>query len=494
MARDEEQTTATARAAAEPRTARGVLVAAASLLIPGAGQLAVGAWRRGLVLLAITALLLLAALGGEPPSQVALDALTGPGGLTELLVGNVLLAVFRIYATLDAFRLGSGGRGRRSTADQALTQASVGAVAALATFSLAPHAVAAHYTLVADGMLGSVFAPPDVGEGRPGDARSVPTGTSRPGDEVTQEADGVDPVDHRPSLGQDGRLTVAVLGSDAAPGRPGHRTDAMMVVSVHPENGRLAVFSVERHLRDFPLPEDLQEVWHARCRDLAPGWDLLNSIYRCGDEVLVDEVAAAYPGTPDPAAAAVADTLGIMLGLPVDHYVMVDMAGFVEVVDALGGIDVGPSAPQGTEPPAPKQGCDWRAFDVQPESQHLDGEAALELVRNRDGTFEPDRMARQRCLLMTLAQQVETPTLLRRFGQLAGVLRRDVVTSIPLNEVPAVIELLGDVEPGDAVTVGFGQPDHVLAGDSPHLDRIREDVATIVGGSSGRAAMPRGAR
>jgi LCP family protein required for cell wall assembly len=92
-------------------------------------------------------------------------------------------------------------------------------------------------------------------------------------------------------------------------------------------------------------------------------------------------VPGIVPGTEDRLALRwlrgpqhLVDTLCSALGLGVDHLVAVDMAGFVELVDALGGIDL-----QFDE----RVRDTVIAFEAPAGREHLDGERALQLVRAR---------------------------------------------------------------------------------------------------------------
>jgi polyisoprenyl-teichoic acid--peptidoglycan teichoic acid transferase len=350
-----------------------------------------------------------------------------------------------------------------------------GLLVSLSIAAAAPHVLAAHYALVLDETLGSVFA----------DRQDAPTTEDRASGRQAGRSD--DEVDPGRRLEED-RFSVAVLGSDAHPSRSGARLDALLVVTVDPGEGRATVFSVERHLRDFPLPRRLEGPWEAHCRGLAQGWELLNALYRCGDEVLVDEVARLYPDARDPAAAAVADALGELLGLRINHYVMADMRGFVALVDALGGLRLELDAP------ATGDGCDWRSFDVQPSGPEFDGAAVLELVRERDGTSSADRMGRQRCLLAAVAREADVSSLLWRFGSVAGAVGEHLDTSIPLDELPNLIALLGHLDRDGIEAVGFERPDHVSADGRPRVERIPADVQRALAGTATGAGRPGPAR
>jgi polyisoprenyl-teichoic acid--peptidoglycan teichoic acid transferase len=451
---------------------RAIAAGSLSLVVPGVGQLLLGARRRGQAMLGLSTLLLLVATWQRARGAASLlELVVQPRAIATLLVGNAAIAFFRLYATLDAFRAGLGAATPPAT-DRAGTLRTAGLLVSLSVAVTAPHVVAAHYTLALDETLGAVFSERQA-------ASPDPVSASR------DARAGVD-VDPGRWLEED-RFSVAVLGSDAHPTRPGARLDALLVVSVAPGDGRATIFSVERHLRDFPLPARLEAPWELHCRNLSQGWELLNAVYRCADEILTDEVARWYPGARDPAAAAMTDVLGELLGLRIDHHVMVDMRGFVALVDALGGLQLDLARPA-------SEGCDWRDFDVQPSGPDLDGAAVLDLVRQRDGTSSADRMGRQRCLLAAVAREADVSSLLWRFTAVAGVAREHLNTSIPLDELPKLISLLGHLDRDRIETVGFERPDHVDAAGRPRVEEIRAAVQRVVHGRPATLVRPSPAR
>ena len=65
-------------------------------------------------------------------------------------------------------------------------------------------------------------------------------------------------------------------------------------------------------------------------------------------------------------------------------------------------------------------------------------------------------MARQRCFLSALADQLDPVRVLRNFGSLAKTVETNVHTDIPLNRLPSLVRLVSRVEPKETLTVTFG--------------------------------------
>jgi anionic cell wall polymer biosynthesis LytR-Cps2A-Psr (LCP) family protein len=129
-----------------------------------------------------------------------------------------------------------------------------------------------------------------------------------------------------------------------------------------------------------------------------------------------------------------------MLGLPIDYYLELNMAGFAAIVDALGGVevDVGPErvpiggiSPSGRE--IPPTGY------IEPGRQTLGGEQALAFARSRTGSTDYVRMGRQRCLIQSILAQKSPAQLLANFQAIARATTANVSTDIPQDVLPALV-------------------------------------------------------
>lgn len=149
-------------------------------------------------------------------------------------------------------------------------------------------------------------------------------------------------------------IAVLLLGSGVGPGRTSARTDAIIVAVLDVEAGHAGLVSVPRNFVGVPLPDELSA-------SFADGrWpQLLNALYSyasCYPE--------RFPGAADPGAAALKGAIGKLTGIPIDYYVMVDMAGFVRVVAALSSVTIDIPKPVATwlSPPAPGEG--WAYYEI----------------------------------------------------------------------------------------------------------------------------------
>jgi polyisoprenyl-teichoic acid--peptidoglycan teichoic acid transferase len=431
------------------RRRRPLVAALLSCLVPGVGQLYLGHRRRGTAMLVVTVLCAAVAVGlWSEPTAVSRMVLQ-PRALVALLVADVGLLLFRVVAVVDAYLLGR--RDSRPASAGWRRGAAVGLVVVLG-LTAAPHAAAAYYDLQAHDLLTSVFAGEDpLWHGRPGERHENGNGlvTAIPG-----------------------RVTVLLLGGDAGPGRTGLRTDTMMVASFEVATGKLSLFGLPRNMVRVPLPDGPAADYFGGCRCFPR---LLNELYAFAE----DERPDLFPNSRRPGIAAVAGAAEELLGLPIDHYALVDLLGFVDVVDALGGVTINNRKPLRVEIDRLGRPGPHPAFELQPGRRRLNGFSALAYSRSRKTTSDYDRMQRQRCVIGSLARQTDPAELIAAFPRLVKVLKRSVATDIPANRLPTLLEAAGG-RPVKVATVGFTPPTYNVGWSAgypiPSVHKIRSTV------------------
>ncbi|HEU4399767.1 MAG TPA: LCP family protein [Actinomycetota bacterium] len=454
------------------RARRPLLAALLSCLLPGAGQLYLGHRRRGWTMVAITVGCLAIAVGLLSEPTALSRMVVQPGALLALLVADVGLMAFRAVAVVDAYLLAT--RGRILAPPSHLRRSAAAGLAGILALTAAPHAAAAFYDLQAYDLLTTVFSGSDHGwkaSGRGGGTSHLVTAIP-------------------------GRVTVLLLGGDAGPGRQGLRTDTMIVASFELKTGKAVLFGLPRNLVQAPLPP-------GPAADLFGGQGFprpLNELYAFAEL----ERRGLFPAGERPGVLAVAGAVEAMLGLPIDHYALVDLKGFVDVVNALGGVTVEVTKPirvevdrLGTEGSQP-------AFVISPGRRHLNGFTALAYVRSRKTTSDYDRMERQRCLLGSLARQTDPAEVLRAFPRLVNVVKHSIATDIPASRLPDLLAAAGGRR-ARVATVGFTPPTYAAGWSAgypiPDVPLIQRTVrkllrlpgataATQGGGASGAGTGP----
>jgi LCP family protein required for cell wall assembly len=242
------------------------------------------------------------------------------------------------------------------------------------------------------------------------------------------------------------RLNVLLVGSDAGPDRTGARTDTMMVASIDTKSGRTVLLALPRNVQraQFPPGSDMAAEFPRGFHDEndpLSGNYLLNAVYAWGRGH--PQMAPAEP-TDDAGLNLLHQTVGYMLGLQLDYYVDVNMAGFASIIDALGGlsVDVGPN-------PIPIGGITPSGQHVKPDGyipsgvQQLSGAQALAFARSRTDSDDYTRMGRQRCLLQYILQQKSPTDMLTNFQGVAAATTNSISTNIPQEVLPALASLAG---------------------------------------------------
>jgi polyisoprenyl-teichoic acid--peptidoglycan teichoic acid transferase len=271
----------------------------------------------------------------------------------------------------------------------------------------------------------------------------------------------------------DGRYNVLLLGGDAGPDRVGTRPDSVNLASIDADTGRTALISLPRNLQNVPFPAG-----SLAAKALPRGWScgdtcLLNAIYTWGSQ---KQNQKYFPGVKDPGAEAMKQAVQAITGLKVNYYVLIDLQGFRSMIDAVGGINIDVTArvPIGGET-SPISG--W----IEPGKQHLNGFHALWYARSRTITSDYDRMARQRCVMTAMVNQLDPGTLLSHFQQIAAAGPKVVSTDIPAAELPKFITLGGEAKRRKIESLQFVPP--LIVPHHPNYALIRNRVAALIADS-----------
>ena len=316
------------------------------------------------------------------------------------------------------------------------------------------------------------------------------------------------------------RITILFAGGDGGPGRGGLRTDSMMVASIDPANGKAALFSFPRNMAQVPVPSkfksafsDLQRRMEAAAAAKSAGSTTTTTTAGDGSEegsepqepefenceCFPEQLNAlypftrrwtrTYPGEVDPGMAALRDTLAHLMGVRIDYYALIDMAAFVDLVDAIGGIDVYALQPLESEVSPPREGDPWAYVNIEPGWNHLDGPEALAYARARKGSSDYARMERQRCMVKAVAAKADPITLLTSFPAIVDAIQGSVVTDIPLTFLPDLLEATAGLDFDDIETVGithsYWEPKRDYNGKPiPRIGAIRSKVSRVFAGQS----------
>ena len=264
------------------------VAAFSSAILPGVGQFMAGDSRRGRMLLLIDVAILAILLFFFRDKVSFLTMWIKPSSLALMMVGNILLLGYRVWAADDAYRTA-----KAKNRDDAASPAGAILLSAvvLGAVLLVPHAVFGYYDIVQYDLITSVFGgnTPASATGTTTTQASPPvtdgsgnTVATTPPETTTTEA----PSD---AFAGDDRLNILLIGGDFGAGRTGIRTDTMITVSIDPVTGEAAMFSVPRNWTQAPLPAGMG-VWDCNCYP-----ELINELWIAGERY---PEAFPGPGTP----------------------------------------------------------------------------------------------------------------------------------------------------------------------------------------------------
>ena len=191
-------------------------------------------------------------------------------------------------------------------------------------------------------------------------------------------------------------VNIILLGSDKRADEATWRTDTMIIVSVDTERKVVRLLSIPRDLW-VNIP--------------GHGNDRINTADMWG------ELAQEGSG-PD----LVKRTIQESLGIPIHYYVRADFDGFIEIIDAIGGVEIDVE-------------CALTDIELEPGIQHMDGELALLYARSRITTNDFDRSRRQRKLLMALWGKAKSTDIITKIPALWVAMAGTFDTDMPLSQV-----------------------------------------------------------
>jgi LCP family protein required for cell wall assembly len=269
------------------------------------------------------------------------------------------------------------------------------------------------------------------------------------------------------------RVNILLVGIDSLPHREISLTDTMLVVSLDPRDGRSAMISIPRDLYGVPLPG-------GRTYD-----NKLNSLMSYASE-RPQEFRDGGVGTLKAA-------IGELLGIRIHYFAAINLLGFKQAVDAIGGVDVTVEREIHDRLYFNEFGK-REGFHLEPGRHHLDGHLALGFVRSRRGEGDNDftRAERQQQLLTAVTEKLTAGNLMLSLPGLLDAVRNTISTDVPENRFQALAVAIenSDLDKLERIVLqpprfmrvdAFSEAGYILI---PKLRAIRAVVARIVGEST----------
>lgn len=239
----------------------------------------------------------------------------------------------------------------------------------------------------------------------------------------------------------DGVTNILLMGNDKRADDPGLRTDTIMIVSINTQEGTVNILSLPRDLLVY-----------------VPGWKMsrINTVYAHGET----------NGWPGGGFGLMQETLLYNFGIYIGHYAMIDLSGFKDVVDILGGIEVPVDcAMQGYVLSEPRMRAEdfatyeewenytgddsnWEVYTLPVGVHELDGYMALWYARWRKGLDDFDRAYRQHQVLRAIVERARENGFLNvtRIPQLWREYNDLVQTSMGLRNLIDLAPVAADLE------------------------------------------------
>jgi LCP family protein required for cell wall assembly len=399
-----------------------------SFLWPGLGQLYTG-HRRAAVALAVPAfaVLLLGLYQARQGLTVLAARFIDPGYALAALVVVIAVGLLRGVAVAHAYTMGDPRRHRR--------RADATVLAVLLVAIVAMHGVAGALAYVDYAAFSNAFGEVDL-SGDEIDPSATPPSDIFDGG--TQPPPTFETATQWPVTG---RVTILLTGVDSYTGRTERLYDSIMVVSLDTDANKVAMVSVPRDSAAFPLYFGGTVGTKTRIN------------------ALVSYVQHGWITSPDDPMTTFVKEIGYLVGIPIDYYAVMDLAGFMKMIDLVGGIDVNNASEinDGT--------YDWlddspRGFYLPAGPHHLDGRQALAYVRSRHGTNNSDwkRSSRQQEVLVALEHKMASPSMLPQLPTLIQTLGSSIKTTFPAGQIADMVAL-GEQIPKDNIRqVVLGPP------------------------------------
>lgn len=261
----------------------------------------------------------------------------------------------------------------------------------------------------------------------------------------------------------DGRYNVLLIGGDSGAGRWGLRPDSLTVASIDEDTGKTVLIGLPRNMSNFPFAKGsaMREQW-------PDGWNC-NTCYLNAVSTWAQDNTELFPDSENPGVDATISAVEGITGLKINYWAMVNLQGFKDLVDAVGGVTLNVRQPI----PVGLPHEDYFRY-IQPGTRKLNGVDTLWFARAREGSDDYSRMARQKCVMNAMLQQISPQVALRNFQKIADASTEMISTNIPASEVGRFIELALKARDQKVATLSLVPP-MINTGD-PDIALVRSKV------------------
>ncbi len=250
-------------------------------------------------------------------------------------------------------------------------------------------------------------------------------------------------------------ITILAIGTDARSDEYRYgRADLIRAVRVDFRAQRVTVLAFPRDLW-VRIPEVRD--------DLGTDRQKLNTAYTYGNPGL------HFWEHPSQGPGLLARTLDQNFGLQADHYIAVNMNVFVDVVDALGGLDI--TLPEAVDGRTSSDRSERLVFPA--GAQHLTGEQALTLARIRNVSVFT-RASHQNLVACALQEEIEQPETILKIPAMISSFKNNLQTDLTPEQLSQLACLGTSMPRGNILFASF--PRELFQPGSVYDPVLKQDV------------------
>ncbi len=238
----------------------------------------------------------------------------------------------------------------------------------------------------------------------------------------------------------DDRINVLALGMGGIGHEGPFLTDTMMLISIKPSTGRIAMISIPRDL-GVKIP--------------GYGLDKINKANSIGEE--------KNPGRGAELAKEIVEDI---FNIKVHYYIRVDFKAFQELIDEVGGVTVNVDN-SFTDHMFPAGNNDYQTVSFEKGRQSMSGQTALIFARSRHGNngegSDFARAKRQQKIILALKEKILTFGTLAnpiKINEIFNTLSKHIDTDMEFSDIIAFLKLARSLNTQDII--------HLVLDDSPN--------------------------
>jgi len=251
-------------------------------------------------------------------------------------------------------------------------------------------------------------------------------------------------------------FNVLLMGSDGEITGDGFiRTDTMIVVSINRSTNTVSMLSLPRDLFVYIPAWSMQRINLTYARGESGGWN-------------------------DGTFELLRQMILYNLGINVHYYALIDLTGFKEVIDTLGGVDVAVDCAIedlpliGAEVPDEARRVNEDGYYVLDVGYyHFDGSEALWYARSRYNSTDFDRGRRQQQILRAIWRKALDTGQLTRLPELWGLVNETVDTNLGLEDMLGLLPIALEFDPSRIENFSLVRTYHTTPWQTPDGDYVQ---------------------